>query len=170
MKDETSDNPNQDALADEQAPRWPAVVGVILIILFTWAGIEVFVLPAQPIATLEHGALTSEQGASFDVDSPGQDHLVQVWSYVPAGEDKNPKKADATLSFSVVAPDGSVVVDHDDTKSRSEARYVKFSPAAAGEYRVRLLSIDGEKNPRAQAVVLTGNNQILLPFIGEFVE
>jgi hypothetical protein len=163
-------NQDTDVAPDEDAPTWPAVVGVISILLFTWAGIEVFVLQGQPIATLEHGALSSDEGAAFDVQSADQEHMVQVWSYTPEGEDKNPKKAKATLSFSVVAPGGDVVVEHEDAELRADARYIKFEPDQAGEYRIRLLAIDGEKAPKAQAVVLTGNNQVLLPLIGKLVE
>ncbi|MGM0555229.1 MAG: hypothetical protein ACQEVA_02525 [Myxococcota bacterium] len=170
MNAQKNQKPDADTVAEEDAPRWPAVVGVILIILFTWGGIEVFVLQGQPIATLEHGALTSDEGAAFDVESADQDHMVQVWSYVPDGEDRNPKKTDATLSFSVVAPGGEVVVEHEDVEARAEARYVKFAPKEAGEYRIRVLTIDGAKDPKAQAVVLTGNNQVLLPLIGRLLD
>ena len=155
---------------DEEAATWPAVVGVILIILFSWAGIEVFVLSGQPIATLEHEAISSDEGAAFDVAKAGKKHVVQVWSFRLAGEDDNKKKAVARLAFSVVGPSGEVVVQHEDGKAQSKARYVELVPNSAGEHRVRLDSIDGEEQPKAQAVVIAGNNQVLLPLIGKFVE
>ena len=62
---ETTDKSKSDAPDEEQskAPRWPAVLGVISIVVFTWAGIEVFFLQARPVATLEHEALVSADGA-----------------------------------------------------------------------------------------------------------
>jgi hypothetical protein len=170
MSTEAPDQPADETQTDEEEARWPAVVGIILIVMFTWGGIEVFALSGKPIATLEHDAITADTGATFDVEEAGESYVVQVWSFRPSGEDEQAKRAEATMAFSVVGPSGDVVAEHRDAKARSDARYVELVAQTAGEYRVRLDRIGGEDEPRAQAVVITGNNQVLLPFFGRFVE
>ena len=164
-----------DSQADEQppeeeAPRWPAVVGVVLIIGFSWAGIEIFFLQGVPVATLQHPALISDQGAYFEVEKSGREHLVRAWTYIPEGDQgERLRKASGKLEMSVLDPDGEVVASYADEKEQKKARYIRFVPKSKGTYSVRVGRVTGDGPPGVQARVFAGNNQILLPMLSKLL-
>ena len=172
MSDESSDSETPTD-STEESPRWPAVVGVLLIAGFGWAGVEIFLLQGAPVETLEHSALISDQGAYFEVEQPGKEYVVRMWTYRPEdGDDERLKKAAGKTSFAVLTPEDEVLERHEDSGETRRVRYLSFEPKTAGSHRVRVQSVEseqGESSPRVRATIYTGNNQILLPLLSKLV-